>query len=246
MRPTITPQCFSAFDTLSSAAVQALLADAGRLQAAPNATLKNRHVAVVCEEPLSAAAETLAAAALAIGAAVVRLQPSGLNLSDRSRRRQTVQLLGRLYGLVCTEGLEPQLNASLTRWAGVPVLSELTAASHPAQVLADVLVMQEHARRPIATLTLGLARDTGAAVQRAWRHASALTGLRICVLDTPPEETATPVCDFYLVCRQQCGESGLPHLLAAASPTGERQCLVAQQLDARHRVLQALMVRVCS
>lgn len=246
MSPATTSQRFSSFDNMSAADVQALLAGAQSLEGTVGSALKNRHVAVLCEQPMSAAVNALAAAAVSLGAAVVRLVPSTLALRDLTAIRQTARLLGQLYGVICTAGLEPSINTSLARWAGVPVLSDLTVASHPVQILADLLVMQQHARQPIASLTLGLRADTDAASLRAWQQVSALTGLKISRFDEPPPADPVQICDFHVGSGPQPGGSVWQPLVASGQAAGRCDCLVEQQLDARQRLLKSLMAQVAS
>ena len=244
MRPAIIPQRFSAFDKLSSADVQALLAGASSRATAAGFALKHRHVAVLCEQTLSAPADALAAAASALGATVVRLRPSGLKLRDRAGLGDAATLLGRLYCLICTEGLRPSANAALVDLAGVPLLSDVTAAWHPARVLADLLVMQEFAGRPAAAIRLGLAAGTEPATLQAWHLAAGLTGLQLIGIKQAPLVLAPPACDFYVGCGPQCGEPRRQHLVVVGHSAGRYTCLAAQQLDAQQRLLQSLMTHL--
>ncbi len=244
MRLAIVPQRFSAFDKLSSADVQALLAGARSRVMGAGLALKHRHVAVLCEQTLSAPADALAAAASALGATVVRLRPSSLKLHDRAGLGEAAALLGRLYCLICTEGLRPSANAALVDIAGVPVLSDVTSAWHPASVLADLLVMQEHAGRPAAAIRLGVAAGTEPATLQAWQLAAGLTGLQLIGITQPPLALAPPACDFYVGCGPPCGEPRQQHLVAAGATASRCTCLAVQQVDAHQRLLQSLMTHV--
>jgi ornithine carbamoyltransferase len=68
--------------------------------------------------------------------------------------------------------------------ATVPVINGLTRASHPCQVMADVMTFEEH-RGPIAGKTIAWVGD-GNNVLASWIHAAAKLGFRLKVA-TPPE-----------------------------------------------------------
>lgn len=225
--------------------VQVLLSGASVESTLACSALTNRHVAVLCRPTLHAPGDALAAAASALGATVVRLNPDTLRLDDRQRLRETAKLLGRLYCLICSEGLGLAVNSGLSRWAGVPVLNDVTVAPHPTRILADLMSMQEHARRPAATITLGLSDDPDATTFRAWKLASGLTGLRIVRIDAPMATSAPPACDFFFGQRPHCAACRVPHLMAAdAVAAGACMCLAAQQADAHHRLLRSLLLQV--
>jgi ornithine carbamoyltransferase len=230
-------QRFSRIEDLSASDVQALLAHA---RAAPGAAvLRGRHVAVVSDTAASESADALAAAALALGATVVRLHPGKLRLEDRAGLRATALLLGRLYALIGVEGLDARAARTLGRWAGVPVLDGVAAPCHPSRLLADLLAMQEHAGRPPAEITLELAGDAAPASARAWRRLSGLTGLRI---GGGPRDVAPGNGAF--VFRPDAG-AGL-RLIAADGRVGDgdADALARRRLDAHRRVLSSLLVQL--
>jgi len=135
---------FNALEHMSADDVQGLLGSARRLRAGSGPALKGRHVAVLSEEPAAApSADAVAGAAVALGATVVWLRPSTLALDETQRLRETARLLGRLYQLIAGDGLDPGVVAGLSRWAGVPLLIDVMAPSHPSRRLAEMLSAQE-------------------------------------------------------------------------------------------------------
>ncbi len=135
-RPSARLQSLS---ELSASAAQRLLAAAQAIRRAGVSVprLRGRHVAVLCEAPHSASADAFAAAALALGAAVVRLQPSALRLTGRQAGRDTASALGRLYGAIGCDGVAPSVLGLLVRWSGVPVFNAVAASTHPLWRLAE-------------------------------------------------------------------------------------------------------------
>ncbi|MDE2276835.1 MAG: hypothetical protein KGK09_11110 [Burkholderiales bacterium] len=243
MRSGTQSERLCSLDDLSPADVQGLLAVAARIGAPGVAgpALEGRHVVVVSEAPASTSAAALAAAAAALGAAVVRLRPDALQLEDRQRLRETARLLGRLYQLIGCDGLRPSAMAGLCRWAGVPVLGDVAGPCHPARMLGDLLAMQEHAGRPAAHITLGLADAPRSAVGRAWGRVSALTGLQLVSVGPAAAGRARSRCDFVLGPGPH-DPPGAPSTLQVREAEGDaRADLGLLQASARHRLLQSLL-----
>jgi ornithine carbamoyltransferase len=111
-------------------------------------------------------------------------------------------------------------------------------------VLADLLVMQEHAGRPAAEITLGLLDDPDSEAFRSWQLASALTGLRLVRLEPPahtPLAASGPACDY---CFQAAPSGGTGSTLRVASTAagGGGEDLARRQHDAHRRLLQSVLV----
>jgi hypothetical protein len=241
------PQGFDALDDLSSQDLQALLAGARGMSSGVPQTLRSRHVAVLCEHPVCDSADALDAAASALGAVVVRLRPGTLAPDDPPQWRETARLLGRLYHVIGCEGMAPGVTAALSRWAGVPVLSDVTAASHPARILGDLLTMQEHADRPPSAIALRFVDEPDAPLAMAWDRAARLTALRLVRLEGQHAAAFPPGCDFLFDHEAPCAECGRTHLIAAgrAGRAGGRgPCLAGHQLDAHRRVLLSLLANL--
>ncbi len=138
--------------TLAGDEAQALLAEAMAMKRAKggvSAILRGRHVALLCEPSApadaQAGADAFTAAATALGAVVVRLQPSKLQLGGRRLRRDVARTLGGLYSAIACEGMDEQLVAQLLRWTGVLVLHGVAAPTHPTWLLAGEMTAGEQA-----------------------------------------------------------------------------------------------------
>jgi ornithine carbamoyltransferase len=97
------------------------------------------------------------------GAHVTPIGPGGSRLGREESVKDTARVLGRLYDAIEYRGFAEAIAEQLARWAGVPVYNGLTDEWHPTQVLADLLTMREHLRKPLGDLTfcyLGDARFT--------------------------------------------------------------------------------------
>jgi ornithine carbamoyltransferase len=93
---------------------------------------------------------------------VTYLDPSGSQIGHKESIKDTARVLGRMYDAIEYRGFAQKIVEELARHAGVPVYNGLTDESHPTQVLADLLTMEEHSDKPlhrIAYCYLGDARN---------------------------------------------------------------------------------------
>ena len=96
------------------------------------------------------------------GMGVTYLDPSGSQIGHKESIRDTARVLGRMYDAIEYRGFKQTVVEELARHAGVPVYNGLTDESHPTQMLADLLTMEEHSSKPlhkIAFCYLGDARN---------------------------------------------------------------------------------------
>ncbi len=196
MQRTNLPHSLGSLDQLSPGHAASLIATAQTLKRVGSGarSLKCDHVVVLCDAAQSASADAFAAAAGVLGATVVRIRPSASALANETDRMDLARTLGRLYGAIGCDGIDAGLLMHLVQWARVPVFNALSYNTHPTRMLSDLMTLSEAARKPIANLTLGMAATPGSPLVEAWKHAHALTGVRLTVwqVDTP-----VPSVDFF-------------------------------------------------
>jgi len=162
-------------------------------------------------------------AAYDLGMGVTYLDPGGSQIGHKESIKDTARVLGRMYDAIEYRGFAQSIVDELARFAGVPVYNGLTDESHPTQILADFMTMEEHSDKPLAKVAycyLGDARNNmgnslllgGAAMgmdvrlcapKDLWpadavvakaRSLAAATSARITLSDAP--NTAVAGCDF--------------------------------------------------
>lgn len=79
-----------------------------------------------------------------LGMGVTYLDPAGSQMGNKESIADTARVLGRMYDWIEYRGFEQSVVEELARYAGVPVWNGLTDQSHPTQILADLLTIQEH------------------------------------------------------------------------------------------------------
>ena len=87
------------------------------------------------------------------GAHVTYLGPTGSQIGHKESIKDTARVLGRMYDGIEYRGFGQAIIEELAAHAGVPVWNGLTNEFHPTQILADLMTMIEHARKPISEIS---------------------------------------------------------------------------------------------
>jgi ornithine carbamoyltransferase len=190
---------------------------------APQRRLDGKNICLIFEKTSTRTRCAFEVAAYDLGMGVTYLDPSGSQIGHKESIKDTARVLGRMYDAIEYRGFAQAIVDDLATYSGVPVYNGLTDASHPTQILADFMTMEEHSDKPLARMAyayLGDARNNmgnslllgGAAmgmdvrlcgpkalwpaepvVERA-RTLAAISGARITLSDDP--KAAVAGCDF--------------------------------------------------
>ena len=186
-------------------------------------TLVGKNIGLIFEKTSTRTRCAFEVAAYDLGMGVTYLDPSGSQIGHKESIKDTARVLGRMYDAIEYRGFAQSIVVELAQYAGVPVYNGLTDESHPTQILADFMTMEEHGDKPLektAYCYLGDARNNmgnslllGGAVmgmdvrlcapKSLWpaetvvakaRGFAATTGARITLSDEP--KAAVVGCDF--------------------------------------------------
>ncbi|GBQ95718.1 ornithine carbamoyltransferase [Acetobacter nitrogenifigens DSM 23921 = NBRC 105050] len=124
----------------------------------PAAPLAGRSVGLLLSKPSTRTRVSFEVGVRQLGGEVVVLSASETQLGRGESVPDTARVLSRfLDAIVLRTGRAAALR-ELAQWSSVPVINGLTPASHPVQILADVMTFEEH-RGPIAGRTLAWVGD---------------------------------------------------------------------------------------
>ncbi|MDO4696227.1 MAG: ornithine carbamoyltransferase [Neisseria sp.] len=134
--------------------IKELLDLAAELKAAKKAgreeqRLRGKNIALIFEKTSTRTRCAFEVAARDQGAGVTYLEPSGSQIGHKESIKDTARVLGRMYDGIEYRGFGQEIVEELAAYAGVPVFNGLTDEFHPTQMLADVLTMREHCRKPL-------------------------------------------------------------------------------------------------
>jgi ornithine carbamoyltransferase len=126
-------------------------ARAGLPRGAPDAErpLAGRVVALIFEKPSTRTRVSFDVGVRQMGGETVVLTGSEMQLGHGETIADTARVLSRYVDLIMIRTFEEATLAELAEAASVPVINGLTNASHPCQIMADVLTYEEK-RGPIA------------------------------------------------------------------------------------------------
>jgi ornithine carbamoyltransferase len=111
------------------------------------------------------------------GAHVSFIGPHDSQLGEKESVKDTARVLGRLYDAIEYRGFEQHIVSQLAAHAGVPVYNGLTNEYHPTQVLADLMTMQEHCRKPLQEMKLAYVGDARFNTADSLLEGAAMMGL---------------------------------------------------------------------
>ncbi|MFO1104756.1 MAG: ornithine carbamoyltransferase [Amaricoccus sp.] len=133
----------------SAAAMKA--ARAGQARGVPDADqpLKGRIVALIFEKPSTRTRVSFDVGVRQLGGETLVLSGTEMQLGHGETIADTARVLSRFVDLIMIRTFEETTLLEMAEHATVPVINGLTDASHPCQIMADILTYEEH-RGPIA------------------------------------------------------------------------------------------------
>jgi ornithine carbamoyltransferase len=145
--------------------------------AGPRAPLAGRTLALLFEKPSTRTRVSFEVAMRDMGGHVTVLTDRDMQLGRGETVADTARVLSRYVDVIMLRTDRVWKLAELAEHATVPVINGLTEASHPCQLMADVMTFEEH-RGPIAGQTVAWLGD-GNNVARSWVHAAVRFGFSL-------------------------------------------------------------------
>jgi ornithine carbamoyltransferase len=121
--------------------------------------LAGKNICLIFEKTSTRTRCAFEVAAYDLGMGVTYLDPSGSQIGHKESIKDTARVLGRLYDAIEYRGFAQSVVNDLAQYAGVPVYNGLTDESHPTQILADFMTMEEHADKPLSAMSCGYLGD---------------------------------------------------------------------------------------
>jgi len=115
--------------------------------------LAGRNIALIFEKTSTRTRSAFEVAAHDEGAHVTYFGPEDSQLGRKESMKDTARVLGRMFDGIEYRGSSQQAVETLGAYAGVPVWNGLTDDWHPTQMLADILTMRDHTRKPLAEVS---------------------------------------------------------------------------------------------
>ena len=148
------------------------------------APLKGKTLAMIFDRPSTRTRVSFDVAMRQLGGESITLTGQEMQLGRGETIADTARVLSRYVDGIMIRTLEHENLLELARHATVPVINGLTHRSHPCQVLADVMTLEEH-RGSIRGKTVAWSGDANN-VLASWVHAAGRFEFRLRVA-SPPE-----------------------------------------------------------
>jgi ornithine carbamoyltransferase len=167
-----------------SARLKAARAGKRRGERDAGAPLAGTMLALIFEKPSTRTRVSFDVAMRQMGGDTLMLSANELQLGRGESIADTARVLSRLVDAIMIRSGDHDAVVELARWSQVPIINGLTPRSHPCQIMADLLTLEEHTGT-IADAVVGWVGD-GNNVALSWIHAAALLGFEL-RLACPPE-----------------------------------------------------------
>ena len=98
-------------------------------------------------------------------------------MGKKESLEDSAKVLGRYYDGIEYRGFKQEVVKDLAKYSGVPVWNGLTDTDHPTQILADLLTMEEHMKKPLKGSKVVFCGDIRNNMSYAWMYGCAKMGI---------------------------------------------------------------------
>ncbi len=234
------PGHFLDLDRVSAASLRRILALARNIKAGGGGErpLAGKTLALIFEKPSTRTRVSFQVGMQQLGGSVVVIGGGDSHLGISETVADTARVLSRFVDAIAIRTDAPEKVEDLAANATVPVINGLTDASHPCQLMADVMTFEEH-RGPIAGRTVAWCGD-GNNVAASWIQAATRLDFSLRLACPAEFSPAPPLMDW---ARAEGGDITLTEDVEAAVAGAD--CVVTDawvsmgypDADARRRLL---------
>jgi ornithine carbamoyltransferase len=139
--------------------------------------LAGKTLAMIFEKPSTRTRVSFEVAMRQLGGDTIYLSTADSQLSRGETVADTARVLSRYVDAIMIRTNQPRKLGDLARHATVPVINGLTDTSHPCQIMADVMTLQEK-KGPVAGKIVAWSGD-GNNVSASWVHAAVRFGFTL-------------------------------------------------------------------
>ncbi|MBV9374740.1 MAG: ornithine carbamoyltransferase [Alphaproteobacteria bacterium] len=150
--------------------------------------LAGKTLAMIFEKPSTRTRVSFEVAMRQLGGDTIYLSAADSQLGRGETVADTARVLSRYVDAIMIRTNQPRKLDDLARYATVPVINGLTDTSHPCQIMADVMTLQEK-KGPVAGKVVAWSGD-GNNVAASWVHAAVRFGFTFRL--ACPEELSPP------------------------------------------------------
>ncbi len=152
---------------------------------------KGKNIALLFEKTSTRTRCAFEVAAADLGINCVFLGKDDIQLGKKESLEDTAKVLGRMFDGIEFRGFAQNAVEELAKHSGVPVWNGLTDSWHPTQVLADLMTLEEHTKKPLNQTKLVFVGDGTDNVSDSLMVAAAKMGMHY-IVAAPDELQPNP------------------------------------------------------
>jgi len=145
----------------------------------------------------------------------------GSQIGKKESMADTARVLSRMFDGIEYRGHGQEIVEKLAEFSSVPVWNGLTNESHPTQILADFLTMQEHCRKPLNEITFAYLGDARFNMGNSLMMGAAKMGMKYRAVAPAALQTSDAVYDL---CREAAAKTGAEIVRTENVAEGVRGC----------------------
>ncbi|MBR5315271.1 MAG: ornithine carbamoyltransferase, partial [Firmicutes bacterium] len=108
---------------------------------------------------------------------VTFLDSGSSQMGKKESMEDTAKVLGRFFDGIEYRGYHQSVVEDLAKFAGIPVWNGLTDVDHPTQILADLMTIEEHIKKPLNHVKVVFSGDIRNNMSYAWMYGCAKMGM---------------------------------------------------------------------
>lgn len=140
-------------------------------------TLCGKHIVLLFEKTSTRTRCAFEVAMTQEGGSVTYLDASSSQMGKKESLEDSAKVLGRFFDGIEYRGYDQECVECLSKHSGVPVFNGLTDVDHPTQILADMMTIEEHCRKPLRDVKVVFTGDIRNNMCYAWMYGCAKMGM---------------------------------------------------------------------
>ncbi|HPO05060.1 MAG TPA: ornithine carbamoyltransferase [Bacillota bacterium] len=139
--------------------------------------LKGKNIVLLFEKTSTRTRCAFEVACLDEGGHVRFLDSGSSQVGKKESLEDSAKVLGRFFDGIEYRGYEQKVVEDLAKYSGVPVWNGLTDIDHPTQILADIMTIEEHCKKPLKEVKVVFCGDIRNNMSYAWMYGCAKMGM---------------------------------------------------------------------
>lgn len=139
--------------------------------------LENKNIVLLFEKTSTRTRCSFEVACNEEGGNVTYLDKDSSQIGKKESIEDSARVLGRFFDGIEYRGYDQKIVEDLAKYSGAVVWNGLTDVDHPTQILADMLTIMEHAKKPLKANKVVFCGDVRNNMSYAWMYGCAKLGM---------------------------------------------------------------------